>query len=224
MNQVAEYYAKVPTDAFAEAIMYLGNRYNNALVVIENNSVGLSCLKDIEYAEYENVYFSRKGDLKPGKAFNLAFEAPSISEFVPGFTTSRRTRPLMLQKLEEYIRTRQLTLRSNRILEELKKFIWKNGKPQAQTGYNDDLVIAAAIACWVRDTFFAQDLVTDDTTKAMINAMSRTQTDQTEIPGGTKDPRFVRNNERLSLHNRDPYVLTLPDGNVENLGWLIGVK
>ena len=34
----------------------------------------------------------------------------------------------------------------------MKTFIWKNGKPQAMKGYHDDLIMALAIACWVRDT------------------------------------------------------------------------
>ena len=37
-------------------------------------------------------------------------------------------------------------------MNEFKTFIWRNGKPQAMKSYNDDLIMALAIACWVRDT------------------------------------------------------------------------
>ncbi len=35
---------------------------------------------------------------------------------------------------------------------ELETFIWKNGRPEALGGYNDDLVLALCIGLWVRDT------------------------------------------------------------------------
>ena len=35
---------------------------------------------------------------------------------------------------------------------EMRVFIWKNGKAQAQDRYNDDLIISCATALYVRDT------------------------------------------------------------------------
>ena len=34
----------------------------------------------------------------------------------------------------------------------MRVFIWKNGKAQAQDGYNDDLIMSCATALYVRDT------------------------------------------------------------------------
>ena len=34
----------------------------------------------------------------------------------------------------------------------MKTFIWRNGRPEAQQGYNDDLVISFSTSLWVRDT------------------------------------------------------------------------
>jgi hypothetical protein len=34
----------------------------------------------------------------------------------------------------------------------MKVFIWKNGRPEAQTGYNDDLVMSFGIGMFLRDT------------------------------------------------------------------------
>lgn len=225
LTQHAEYYAKVPPDQFAELLVRTGNDYNGALLVVENNSVGLACLEHIKLAEYENIYFSRKGDFKPGQSFNAALPLPSMTEYVPGFTTSVRTRPLMLQKFEEYIRTRNITIRSNRMLEELRKFIWNNGKPEAMKGYNDDLVISMALACWVKETFLSPNMLTEDMSKTLLGLISKNVTDHTQIPGATKDPRFVKANDRISASpGVNPYELVLPDGTVENLGWLISSK
>ena len=52
----------------------------------------------------------------------------------------------------EYIRDRSVTIQSKRLLAEMRVFIWKNGKPQAQTNYNDDLIMSCATALFVRDT------------------------------------------------------------------------
>ena len=70
----------------------------------------------------------------------------------PGFTMSMRTRPLVVNKFREYVGDRSVTIQSKRLLEEMKVFVWKNGRPEAQTGYNDDLVMSFAIGLWVRDT------------------------------------------------------------------------
>ena len=70
----------------------------------------------------------------------------------PGFTTSSKTRPLLISKLDIYLREKECIIRSKRLLEELRVFIWNGSKAEAQRGYNDDLVMAFSIAMWVRDT------------------------------------------------------------------------
>ena len=70
----------------------------------------------------------------------------------PGFTTSSRTRPLVISKLDTYMRERIPVICSKRLIEELQVFIWNGSRPEAQRGYNDDLVMAFSIALWMRDT------------------------------------------------------------------------
>ena len=71
---------------------------------------------------------------------------------VPGFTMSMKTRPLTIGKLDAYMREKSIIIQGQRTFEELRTFIWKNGRAEAQIGYNDDLVMSLAIACYVRDT------------------------------------------------------------------------
>lgn len=225
MVQVAEYYAKIPPDDFAGTLCQVGVRYNNALLVIENNSIGLACLNQVKSLEYENVYYSRKGDFKAGESFNMMMPLPSINEFVPGFTTSGRTRPLMLQKLEEFIRLRTVTIRSNRVMEELRKFVWNKGKAQAMTGYNDDLVISLALACWMKETFITPNMMTSGMSKTMLDLTGLDSLNHTSIPGATKDPGHVKLNEsRARVQANNPYKLALPGGGFEDIGWLISSK
>jgi hypothetical protein len=66
----------------------------------------------------------------------------------------------------------------------MKTFIWRNGKPQAMKGYNDDLIMALAIACWVRDTALQANARDLNYQKAFVNAVYTTRTTMnTQIKG-----------------------------------------
>ena len=59
---------------------------------------------------------------------------------------------MVIGKLQEYIGDKGVTIQSKRLVEEMKTFIWRNGRPEAQTGYNDDLVMSFGMAMYIRDT------------------------------------------------------------------------
>ena len=71
---------------------------------------------------------------------------------VAGFSTTMKTRPLIIAKLEEYFRDESVVVRSNRLIDELLTFVYVNNRAEAMGGYNDDLVMSFAIGLWVRDT------------------------------------------------------------------------
>ena len=58
----------------------------------------------------------------------------------------------------------------------MKVFIWKNGRAEAQTGYNDDLVMAFGIALYVRDTALKFRQRGIDLTKQALNNMAVNRT------------------------------------------------
>ena len=95
---------------------------------------------------------------------------------VPGFTMSMKTRPMTIGKLDAYLRDKAIIIQGKRTLEEMKTFIWMHGKPEAQTGYNDDLVMSLATACYVRDTAlkFAQQGI--DITHAALSNWKKHET------------------------------------------------
>ena len=111
---------------------------------------------------------------------------------VAGFTTSSKTRPLVVAKLEEFIRNKLIRIYSSRTVNEMKTFIWRNGKPQAMKGYNDDLVMALAIACWVRDTALQSNARDLNYQKAFISSIRTSKTTMnTQIKG---QEGYKRNN------------------------------
>ena len=73
---------------------------------------------------------------------------------------------------------------SSRIFQEVKTFIWHNGKPQAMRSYHDDLVMALAIGCWVRDTALHVNQRDVEYKKAILNSLYlNTTTMNTAIKG-----------------------------------------
>ena len=92
---------------------------------------------------------------------------------VPGFTMSMKTRPLTIGKLDAYLRDKAIVIQGKRTLEEMRTFIWMNGRAEAQIGYNDDLVMSLSTACYIRDTAlkFAQQGI--DITNAALKSWKR---------------------------------------------------
>jgi hypothetical protein len=177
---VAEYQGKLSTEDFSQMIMSAGKEYGNCMVIVENNNLGFSVIEKIIAAGYPNVYFSTKGSAE----YVDQVTAEGAINTVPGFTTSHKTRPLIVSKLEEYVRNKTLKLNSSRTINELDTFIWSYGRAQAMQGYNDDLVMSLAIACWVKDTVFQTNQRDLEYKKAMLTSLVKTNTMiDTKIPG-----------------------------------------
>ena len=183
MEIVAEYKGKPTSDLFSEILYTTGLEYKEAMLVVENNNVGFHVLEKLLEKGYKNVYHSKKGSHE----YVEQHAALGDSSVIPGFTTSLKTRPLIIAKFEEFIRNKVLTIYSKRLANELDTFIWKNGRPEAQRGYNDDLVMAAAIGCWVRDTAIVENQKDIEYKKAFLNSITTSRTNlDTRAPGQYK--------------------------------------
>ena len=73
---------------------------------------------------------------------------------------------------------------SSRIINELKTFVWVGGRPQAMRGYNDDLIMACAIACWIKDTVFEINKREVEYKKSFLSCFTSTASKlNSSIPG-----------------------------------------
>ena len=180
MEIVGEYQGKVTPDVFGRLIYDAGKQYGDCLAVVENNSVGFSVLEKLKDMNYPNIYHS----IKSTHEYVDQIIAETHNSSVAGFTTSLKTRPIIIAKMEEFIRNNLVKIPSSRLYNEMKTFIWNNGKPLAMRGYNDDLVMALSIGCWVRDTAFAEKKRETQYKEAMLNSMMKSNsTINTTIPG-----------------------------------------
>jgi len=138
------------------------------------------CSRELKDMGYKKIYYS----IKSTHEYVESYLAEHDDRAVLGFTTSTKTRPLIVAKLEEYVRNKLINIHSNRVFHELKTFIWHNGKPQAMRSYNDDLVMSLAIGCWVRDTALSENEKDMAYKKAMLGGLFKsTTTMNTQIKG-----------------------------------------
>ena len=154
VTQVAEYKAQIGVKEFGNMLVNVATEYNEALLVIENANIGWAAIQPAVDRGYKNLYYTYKheGVVDPDIQLRKGYDIKDKSQMVPGFTTSARTRPLLISKLDIYFREKACTVRSSRLIDELFVFVWKGSRPEAQTGYNDDLVMAFSIAMYIRDT------------------------------------------------------------------------
>lgn len=127
-EQVAEFYSnKTPVNDFAHVLAEIGNEYNLALIVPERNTIGnnlIDCILNIE--EYENVWVDEKGD--------------------SGIQITTSNNEQLLADMEEAIRNHKIHIKSERVIRELFTFIInENGRPEADSGQQDDLVAALKV-------------------------------------------------------------------------------
>ena len=151
-TQVAEYKGQLGTKEYGHLLVGIATEYNEALLVIENASIGWATIQTVIERGYNNLFYSSKSDSSMSDSYFDKYM--DTSKMVAGFTTTSRNRPMIVGKFQEYVNGKDVTIQSKRLLEEMKVFMWKNGRPEAQQGYNDDLVMAFGIAMFMRDTSF----------------------------------------------------------------------
>ena len=203
---VAEYKGKPTPDIFADILYQAGREFGDCILAVENNSVGWGVLSKLEEKAYPNLYYSKKSTHEHIEPYQA-----ELSGVVPGFTTSLKTRPMIISKLEELIRNKLIKIKSRRLFNEMKTFVWHNGKPQAMKKHNDDLIIACAIGCWVKEMAFSVNQRAADYQKAFLSSMnSSNRILNTSIPGMVAYER--RKKEILQEKNKQDY---------ENHSWLL---
>lgn len=176
LNQCAEYKGQIDLVSFGHMLVNVANYYNKALLIVENTGVGFGTIQTIIDSGYPNMFYSTL-DLK-----YVELQKQLVTKYysqekkmVPGFSTTIRTRPLIISRLEQYFRDKAVNIYSARTLGELETFIWDKGKAVAMSGYNDDLCMALAIGLWVRDTALKLKTESMEYSKLMLNNISKAE-------------------------------------------------
>ena len=209
VKQVAEYKAQIGTREYANILITAATEYNNALLVIEHASIGWDVIQSVLERQYNNLYYSQRGEYSMNFE-NYVDRYDKNSNLVPGFSTNMTTRPLILEKLRAFLEAKQANIRSLRLLEELRSFVWKNNRAQAMQGYNDDLVMSFAIGMFLRETSLRFKKTMEELSHSSLNSFARTNEDFQVYNRGD----FVRNSWNMDIPS--------PNGSqIENLNWLL---
>lgn len=138
-KQVATLKRKLDEDEYSRQMYCLGTYYNTALIGIENNYSTYPTKKLQEYG-YSKMFIREIED-------NIAEKV--VDKY--GFITNKATRPIILSILKEVFRDNIKWINDIDILREALVFIRNDkGRPEAQIGEHDDLIMGLAITYYIR--------------------------------------------------------------------------
>ena len=132
---VARWHGHIDPDLFGKELVKLAQYYNQAYLSVESNNHGLTTLKAISNLEYWNIYHAKTFD-----------KVADSSTTRMGWQTNAKTKPLMIDKLAEFVREHYLGIPDDLLIGEMYTYVIEdNGKTNAQVGCHDDTVMATAI-------------------------------------------------------------------------------
>ena len=198
MEQVAEFQGKVPPDTFAEILNVYGTKYS-AYLVVDNVGVGNTTVSKLVELKYPNLHYD---SIKTENGKKVA-----------GFNING-VRLQLISHLEIAVRTNTIKIKSKRVINEMKTFIYKNGRPDHMEGYHDDCLLSLGMALWILESSFKKLKKLEKQTKAILSAWqvggSNKATDDTYNTG------FVPKNQRNKTNTGKPNFNTQVAKNMQD--------
>jgi len=218
LEQVAEFKHKLPPDMLAEIVYKYGNMYNAYTIVDITGGMGVATVLKLLEMEYKHLHYDDPKSRKLSEKY--AKTAYKQGDKVPGFNVGN-TRLQMVSELEEHIRENKTIIRSQRMISELKTFVYKNGRPDHMEGYHDDIIMAYAMAIFIVQTSFKKLEQVEKQTKAMLESWVNVSNKETK-------PMFSDQQHVNPFYTNTPtYNPKQPNnGNNDNgeYNWLFGIK
>lgn len=143
-EQVATIHGIWRPEMFAGKLAALGQEYNTALLAVEANNHGHSCLNTLQNTLcYPALYHHIDYDEQTRKKI-----------YKLGWQTNAKTRPIMLDELKAAIENRWMHINDKDFISECFTFVddTRTGKYEARSGFHDDRVMAWGIAWQARKT------------------------------------------------------------------------
>jgi hypothetical protein len=218
-EQVLEYHGKVPPDMAAQIVDHYGRMYNALSTFDITGGMGIAATNKLKECGYpKNLFhYDNTND-------NDAYFVPS-PDATPGINfASKNRRSQIIAALEEAVSRGGFKIRSERLIAELKKFIYKNGRPDHMKGSHDDLIMALGMCLFVANTSFKKLHESDNMTKAMLDSW------KTNINSAPLKQEYLLE-DTISAQPKDGKIYNKPkefqhnNNNLENtrdFSWLFG--
>jgi hypothetical protein len=142
-EQVAEYRSHIDPDLLAEQVLLAALFFNRAFVAVEvTGGWGLPVVRKVHFDyHYPRVYLREILDQRNERETDRL-----------GWSTDRRTKPIIESNLEELLREGTHGIKSRQLCLEMLTFVRDDrGRTSAEPGKHDDLVVAEMIAQQVAD-------------------------------------------------------------------------
>jgi len=159
-EEVVEYLGKIPPDIVADLANKWATKYSCFVVIDITGGMGVATSRKMLELGYKDFYYDGVKSDEMWK-FNPDTKTPGIN-----FNSKRAQ---LVQALEEQLRT-GFKIRSQRLMNELKTFVYINGRPDHMKGHHDDLIMSLAMALYVAQNSFTQLKKNVAQAKAMIDA------------------------------------------------------
>ena len=159
-EEVVEYLGKIPPDIVADLANKWAKKYDCFVVIDITGGMGVATSRKMLELGYKDFYYDGVKSDEMWK-FNPDTKTPGIN------FNSKRSQ--IVQALEEQVRT-GFKIRSQRLMNELKTFVYINGRPDHMKGHHDDLIMSLAMALYVAQTSFTLLKKNVEQAKAMLDA------------------------------------------------------
>jgi hypothetical protein len=167
---------------YPNVIHNVGNKYNQAHVLIEVNDIGSQVADTLHYdLEYENIMIvTMRG--RAGQQIGGGF-AKNIQL---GIRTSKQIKRIGCAALKDLIEQDQLIIPDFETIKELTTFALTNNTYQAEEGAHDDLAMTLVIFSWLVQQRYFKELTNMDVRKKMWEDQMETL-EQDMLPFGIID-------------------------------------
>jgi len=129
---------------FGDVLFYLGRYFNNGLVAVESNSMGVATLNRLIQMGYQNIYYQVKTSNS---------KTQDEEGLKAGWRTTHTSKPSIIGYLKNAIENDEIWIPSRVMISELQTYVQDStGKTNGQPGSNDDTVMALAIGLEVLRT------------------------------------------------------------------------
>ena len=182
LNVVAKWRGHIDPDLYGLELAKLGWFYNEAYIAVENNNHGLTTLKSLLRLEYYNLFYTKSYD-----------RVNDVVSKKLGWSTTKKTKPLMIDKLAEYIRERHLGIYDKEIIMECYSYVIdEKGITNAQEGKHDDCVMSSGITLMA----FLEEMGSDYVPEISVEDIKRKKKEDFDVPA-IIDPLFEEDENSL---------------------------
>jgi hypothetical protein len=165
-KQVAKYRSNSIAPMLYPSIIHdVAKSYNNAYVFIEINDIGQQVADILHYdLEYENVLMV----VQKGRAGQMLAGGFGQGQAQLGIKTTKKVKQIGCLNLKNVIEDDKLIIEDFDTISELTSFISKGYSYEADTGYNDDLVMTLVLFAWLTTQPYFKDLTNLDLRRKML--------------------------------------------------------